>query len=118
MTEENKETETGMTPASRVHFPGISPTAWEHPTDRTALETLRKVPALDQVLKKVFGSMSERGLRLMYLANAVRVGPDQFPRLHQIHQEDQLIFTLHLMQYCNIMLQNLGIPLPQCFQDQ
>src|SRR5436309_9136645 len=35
----------------RVLFPGLHPTAFEHPLDRTALEALRKTPGLDLLLK-------------------------------------------------------------------
>jgi len=65
----------------RVRFPGISPRAYEHPADRAALVTLRKVPGFDLVLRKLFGAVGERSLRLIHLASAARVGPDQFPQL-------------------------------------
>ena len=65
--------------SGRVRFPEISPRAYEHPSDRAALVTLRKVPGFDLVLRKVFGAIGERSLRLIHLASAARVGPDQFP---------------------------------------
>ncbi len=65
----------------RVRFPEISPRAYEHPSDRAALVTLRKVPGFDLVLRKLFGAVGERSLRLIHLAAAARVGPDQFPDL-------------------------------------
>jgi Zn-dependent protease with chaperone function len=81
-------TETGEpVQASRMHFPEINPATWEHPLDRAALDTLRKIPGLDLAIRKVFGSISERSLRLLYLANSVKVGPDQFADLHQRHLE-------------------------------
>lgn len=61
----------------------ISPRAWEHPADRAALNTLRSIPGVDQVIKKIFGFFGERGVRLLFQANAVRVGPTQFPRVHR-----------------------------------
>lgn len=71
----------------KVYLRNISPTAWEHPTDRAALSALRKVPGLDIVLQKLFGSTTERSLRLIALASAVRVNSSQFPRIHALHEE-------------------------------
>ena len=62
---------------------GISPIAWEHPADRAALNTLRKVPGFDLALRKVFGLFGERALRLAFKANAVRVSPKQYPWVHE-----------------------------------
>jgi Zn-dependent protease with chaperone function len=74
---------------SRITFPEIAPTSWEHPADRAALQTLRAVPGFDQLLKKSIGFFGERGIRMMFQANAVRVGPRQFPKLHRLQQEVQ-----------------------------
>lgn len=71
----------------RIHFQGISPRAWEHPADRAALTALRKVPALDTVLRRLFGVVNERALRLLYLANAVKVSDEQFTRVHEIYKD-------------------------------
>ena len=52
------ETLVGMTdssaiiPKPRVVPPQISALAWEHPADRAALNTVRAIPAIDDVLKK------------------------------------------------------------------
>ncbi len=66
---------------SRMRFPEIGPQAYEHPTDRAALVALRKVKGFELVLRRLFGAVPERRLRLLYLANGVRVGPDQLPQL-------------------------------------
>lgn len=71
----------------RIYFQGISPRAWEHPADRAALTALRKVPALDTVLRRLFGVVNERALRLLYLANSVKVSEQQFSRVHRIYQD-------------------------------
>ncbi len=60
----------------------ISPRAWEHVSDRAALNTLRSIPGFDEVVRKIYGFFGERGVRLLFQANAVRVGPTQFPRVH------------------------------------
>jgi Zn-dependent protease with chaperone function len=66
----------------RQRFPEISTRAWEHPADRSALVALRKLSGFDEVLKKLAGLISERSVRLMYLATAVRTSERQFPDLH------------------------------------
>jgi len=62
----------------------ISSRAWEHPADRAALDTLRAIPGFDEVVRKVAGFISERGVRQLFLANAVQVGPTQRPKLHAL----------------------------------
>lgn len=58
-------------------LPQISSRAWEHPADRAALNTLRAIPGFDDVVRKVAGFITERGVRQLFLANAVKVGPEQ-----------------------------------------
>jgi Zn-dependent protease with chaperone function len=78
---------SAIIPKPRVALPQISPLAWEHPADRAALNTLRAIPAVDDILKKIYGYFGERGIRLLFQANAVRVGPKQFPRLDRMMDE-------------------------------
>lgn len=68
----------------RRRLEGISSRAWEHPADRAALTTMRSIPGFDEVLKKIVGFFGERGVRLAFQANSVKVGPNQFPHLHRI----------------------------------
>ena len=65
----------------------IAPVAWEHPADRAALQTLRTIPGFDEAVRKIVGTFGERGIRLLFQANAVRVGPTQFPLLHGLMTE-------------------------------
>ena len=65
---------------------GIDASAWEHPADRAALAALRRIPGFDQVLKALFGLFGEKPIRLTFQANAVRVGPKQFPEIHAQYQ--------------------------------
>ncbi|MQA03491.1 MAG: M48 family metalloprotease [Streptosporangiales bacterium] len=76
-----------MVPRHLVDFPGISSRAYEHPADRSALTALRKVPYADTLLKALVGMFSERRLRLLFLASAVRVDENQLPRLHELRLE-------------------------------
>lgn len=71
---------------------GIDASSWEHPADRAALAALRRIPGFDQVLKTLFGIFGEKPLRLSFQANAVRVGPKQFPELHK--QYEHVLNTL------------------------
>ena len=75
-------------PRSRRTFPEISAVSWEHPADRAALQALRAVPGVDEVIRKVLALLGgERGVRLLFQGNAIRVGPSQFPRLWHLHHE-------------------------------
>jgi Zn-dependent protease with chaperone function len=77
-------------PAARPRrtFPQISAVTWEHPADRAALQALRAVPGVDEVIRKILALLGgERGIRLLFQGNAVRVGPAQFPRLWHLHTE-------------------------------
>lgn len=75
-------------PRSRRTFPEISAVTWEHPADRAALQTLRTIPGVEDVIKKILAILGgERGIRLLFQANAVRVGPTQFPRVWHMHTE-------------------------------
>ncbi len=60
---------------------GIDPRSWEHPADRAALAALRQLPGFDEIARKIMSLTSERSLRLLFIANAVKVSPTQFPRI-------------------------------------
>lgn len=89
MTDDQGSTDgprAGRTEARRP-LTDIVPRAWEHPADRAALQALRRIPVFDEVLKRVFGFFGERPIRLAFQANAVRVGPTQFARVHELYRE-------------------------------
>jgi len=65
----------------------IDPVSWEHPADNAALQAVRRIPVFDDVLRKLFGFMTERAIRLAFQASAVRVTERQFPRLHETYRE-------------------------------
>ena len=79
----------------RVRFPGLSPRAYEHPADRAALVALRKVPGFDFAVRKIFGFVGDRSLRLAFLASAVRVTDKQFPDVHSKYVEACEILDVH-----------------------
>jgi Zn-dependent protease with chaperone function len=65
----------------------ISSRAWEHPADRAALNTLRSIPGFDEVVRKVASFFGERGIRQLFLANAVKVTEHQRPKLNAMWTE-------------------------------
>ncbi len=69
---------TNSLPAARPRkvLTQIAPVSWEHPADRAALQSLRSIPGFDQVV-----------IRLLFQADAVRVGPRQFPRLNELYTD-------------------------------
>ena len=77
----------GLAQGSRKIFRGISPRAFEHEADRAALASLRKMTGFDTVLKKIVGALGERRLRLLFLANAVRINQRQRSDLYHTFAE-------------------------------
>ncbi len=81
---------TTTTPAARPRrtFPDIAPVSWEHPADRAALQSLRSLPGFEDVIRKIVALLGgEQGIRLLFQGNAVRVGPEQFPKVWMLHVE-------------------------------
>ncbi|WP_377271469.1 M48 family metallopeptidase [Peterkaempfera sp. SMS 1(5)a] len=85
---------SGVPSRNRKRFPGISTRAWEHPADRSALVALRKLSGFDDVLKKLAGLVSERSVRLMFLATAVKTSERQFPHIHDMVRDAAYILDL------------------------
>jgi len=80
-------------PRPRQRFPEVAAVSWEHPADRAALQTLRALPGVDELIRKVLAVLGgERGIRLLFQGNAIRVGPTQFPKLWQLHTETTTTF--------------------------
>ncbi|MBO3752050.1 M48 family metallopeptidase [Streptosporangiaceae bacterium NEAU-GS5] len=80
---------------NRVQLPGISSRAYEHPADRSALVALRSLTGFDSVLKRMSGVFSERRLRLLLLASAVRTTETQFRALYDMGRDSAYILDLH-----------------------
>ncbi|MFI6443560.1 M48 family metallopeptidase [Kitasatospora sp. NPDC050543] len=88
------DTTTKSPSRRRQRFPEISTRAWEHPADRSALVALRKLTGFDDVLKKLAGLVSERSIRLMFLATAVKTSERQFPELHNMVRDAAYVLDL------------------------
>jgi Zn-dependent protease with chaperone function len=80
-------TELTKKASATKNFPSISSRAWEHPADRAALQALRKVPGLDQMIRRVMPIVSERPLRIISAGSAVEVGPKQFAKVNKVYEE-------------------------------
>jgi Zn-dependent protease with chaperone function len=74
-----------IAPPERVKLTDISSRSWEHPADRAALRSLEAIPGFPEVVRKIVGLFGERGLRLFFQANAVRVTPKQYGWVHDLH---------------------------------
>jgi Zn-dependent protease with chaperone function len=81
------ENGTGSGPRARRILTDIAPRAWEHPADKAALQALRRLPVFDEVLRRLFGFFGEKPIRLAFQANAVKVTPNQFPKIHGMYQD-------------------------------
>lgn len=68
---------------SLLRFPGLSSAAFEHPGDRVALESLRRTPGLDRLIKSLSDFGIERYVRLQYAGDAIRVSPRQCSKLYK-----------------------------------
>lgn len=73
--------------ASRLKLTDISSAAWEHPADRAALRSLQGIPGFSEVIRKVIALLGERGLRLFFQANAVRVSERQYGWVHDLYKD-------------------------------
>ncbi len=65
----------------------IDPRSWEHPADRAALSALKQLPGLDQIVKQFIGFTTEKSLRLLSMASAVRASERQFSRVYRLLQD-------------------------------
>ena len=78
---------TEIADGGRLILKDIGAEAWEHPADRAALAALRRIPAFDEVLRRIFGFFGEKPVRLAFQANAVRVSEKQFGWVHAHYRE-------------------------------
>ncbi|WP_421656197.1 M48 family metallopeptidase [Leptothermofonsia sp. ETS-13] len=68
-------------------YPGISSTAFRHPLDRQAEQTLRGVPGFDLVARKFVEFLAERPQFVFQMGNSIHVGPRQCASVYQIFRE-------------------------------
>jgi Zn-dependent protease with chaperone function len=73
--------------AKRARFPGMDASAFVADTDRKALDALKKVPLLPQIVQKFYELGIDRWLYCWNMAQSVRCGPKQFKTLHKVLKE-------------------------------
>ncbi|MFN6571436.1 M48 family metallopeptidase [Dendronalium sp. ChiSLP03b] len=68
---------------TRKILTGLSSEAYEHPFDRKALASLKSMPGISLLLKKINEYGIDRLLRLQSLGSEIRITTRNFPQLHQ-----------------------------------
>jgi Zn-dependent protease with chaperone function len=72
---------------ARTVLTDIASQSWEHPADRAALATMRALPGFEAAVNAFAKAFGERGVRHLFTASAVRVGPTQRPDLDTLWTE-------------------------------
>jgi Zn-dependent protease with chaperone function len=72
---------------TKFAYTGISGKAFEHPADRAATAALKQIPFLDVAIKKLIEFGYERSYRQFFLANSVKIGPDQLPHTWMLFED-------------------------------
>lgn len=73
--------------AERKILTGITAEAFTSDADRWALDKLKRVPLLPQVIQKFYDLGLDRWMYCMNMSMSVRCGPNQYPTLYKILQE-------------------------------
>ncbi len=71
----------------RIRLSGLTADAFLADGDRAALEALKKLPLIPQLIHKFYESGIDRWLYCWNMAMSVRCGPQQYATLHRILQE-------------------------------
>jgi Zn-dependent protease with chaperone function len=74
-------------PVEAFKLEGISPRAYQHPSDRAATAALQRIPYLDEVVRQLIALGYERALRTATLGAAIRLGERQLPGVWVLHRE-------------------------------
>lgn len=70
-------------PAGLKSFPGLKAGDFTHPLDRDALNVLKQIPILDQVIHWMSKEWYERRLYLLFVSSSVRVNERMLPKLYE-----------------------------------
>jgi Zn-dependent protease with chaperone function len=71
-----------LSDAPHKKFAELDKHDYVHPADSRALAALRTIPGIDSALKKLLAVTGESAIRVIFMASAVRVTPEQCPDLH------------------------------------
>ena len=103
-----KSTKLAKRAPGRRQFPGISPLAWQHPSDLEALEAVKRIPALDQAMKFVSANLYEKAFLVESVGSRIRIGPKQAPRIWNLFREAADI--LDMPRVPQVFLSTSGTP--------
>lgn len=78
----------------RVSLHGLTADAFVAENDRRALEALKRVPLLPQLVRKFYEIGADRWLYCWNMSMSVRCGPNQFRTLHRILQESCAVLDM------------------------
>lgn len=84
-------------------FAELDKDSYVHPSDARALAALRAIPGIDTAVKKLLSVTGESAIRVIFMASAVRVTPQQCPDLYAKLQ---------------IACTTLGVDMPELFVQQ
>lgn len=71
-----------LSDAPHKKFADLDKHAYVHPADSRALAALRAIPGIDLAVKKLLSVTGESAIRVIFMASAVKVTPQQCPDLH------------------------------------
>ncbi|MDX9719604.1 MAG: M48 family metallopeptidase [Myxococcota bacterium] len=97
---------------------GLSGQAYQHPLDLQELETLRRLPGLPAATRWLMKQLSDRQMRLLFMANGVLCGDEQFPQLVALmHQARESLGidkrpTLFLAESASMNMMTTGVEDP------
>ncbi len=80
--------------AKRRRFPGLAPLAFQHPTDVEALEAVKRVPALDVVMKSLSEQWLEKAFLVESVGGRIKIGPKQGAKIWDMTREACEILSL------------------------
>jgi len=74
-------------PGVRREFPQLDPAFFQHPFDRQAMNSFKRIPGLDIATRKFIEYFPERVAYIMNVAQSVRVSQTQCPKLYNLLRE-------------------------------
>ena len=80
--------------AQRKHLDGISSAAFIAATDRIALDALKRVPLLPQLIQKFYEVGIDRWMYCYNMSMSVRCGPRQYQTLYKILKESAAVLDM------------------------
>eukprot|EP00286_Rhodomonas_abbreviata_P021857 CAMPEP_0181305454 /NCGR_PEP_ID=MMETSP1101-20121128/9738_1 /TAXON_ID=46948 /ORGANISM="Rhodomonas abbreviata, Strain Caron Lab Isolate" /LENGTH=394 /DNA_ID=CAMNT_0023411371 /DNA_START=10 /DNA_END=1194 /DNA_ORIENTATION=+ len=80
----------------KVAFPSLSAESIRHPYDKRATRALQRIFPFEFIIRQGVGAVVEQAMLLDNLSTAVRVGPNQLPKIYASLQEALKILNLDI----------------------